>query len=340
MRTVAILNSYNLPGRSGRQTRRVQEFVRALAEEGWEEGRNLKVELVDSEDPRQTASAAGRLAAQGVDLIHAVGTPNTVAAMEALAAVGAASEVPIVYYGAHPEGIGDSSCRSANVTGEILALPFTSNYKRFRLLRRFLPRVTRVWTPFYQETVFVRPRMREVHGAARERAGRRAWLRGEDEEVGFRTLAGLAYVIDVRYRELVYSDSGELERALDEVDPRDGVLMPYNESFHCPGALETLLRVARERRIPLIWNNNAQVTTIGALSGISADFEKLGRTCGKTAAAVLAGARPRDLPRRLHDDQIAWLNLDVADHLGLDLSAEALGDFDRRIQGESDALCM
>jgi ABC-type uncharacterized transport system substrate-binding protein len=334
MRRVAVLNSYNLPEVAGRETLRVRTFVEGLAAGGFQEGEDFELVLVDEEERGRMDAAVRRLLDSGVDLLHAIGTPNAVAAARAT------SEVPIVYYGAHPEGIGDSSCRSANVTGEILALPFTSNYKRFRLLRRFLPRVTRVWTPFYQETVFVRPRMREVHGAARERAGRRAWLRGEDEEVGFRTLAGLAYVIDVRYRELVYSDSGELERALDEVDPRDGVLMPYNESFHCPGALETLLRVARERRIPLIWNNNAQVTTIGALSGISADFEKLGRTCGKTAAAVLAGARPRDLPRRLHDDQIAWLNLDVADHLGLDLSAEALGDFDRRIQGESDALCM
>jgi ABC-type uncharacterized transport system substrate-binding protein len=332
MRTVAILNSYNLPGRSGRQTRRVQEFVRALAEEGWEEGRNLEVVLVDCEDPRETAATAGRLAAQGVDLFHAIGTPNTVAAVTSV------SGVPIVYYGAHPEGIGDEACRSANVTGEILALPFTSNYKRFRLLRRFLPRVAQVWTPFYEETVFVRPRMREIHRAAR--AAGRFWLCGEDEEVGFRTLAGIAYVIDVRYRELVYTDAAELERALAEADPRDGVLMPYNESFHCPGALETLLRVARERRIPLICNNNAQVTTIGALSGIGADFAKLGRTSGRTAAAILNGARPLDLPRRLHDDQIAWINLDIAEHLGLDLDEDALGGFDRRIRGESDALCM
>jgi ABC-type uncharacterized transport system substrate-binding protein len=338
LRTVAILNSYNLPGRSGRQTRRVQEFVQALAGEGWEEGRNLNVVLVDCEDPRQTRETAGRLAAEGVDLFHAIGTPNAVAAITALAAIDAG--IPVVYYGAHPEGIGDDACRSSNVTGEILALPFTSNYKRFRLLRGFLPRVTRVWTPFYEETVFVRPRMREIHQAARDRAGRRVWLRGEDEEVGFQTLAGISYVIDVQYRELVYSDAEELERALDEADPRDGVLMPYNESFHCPGALETLLRVSRERRIPLIWNNNTQVTTIGALSGIGADFAKLGRVCGRTAAAILGGAQPQELPRRLHDDQLAWINLDVAKHMGLDLDESALGSFDRRVQDGSDAICM
>ncbi len=335
MRTVAILNSYNLPGRSGRQTRRVQEFVQALSEEGWEEGRNLNVVLVDCEDPRETHETAGRLAAEGVDLFHAVGTPNAVAVITAIG-----GEIPVVYYGAHPEGIGDDACRSANVTGEILALPFTSSYKRFRLLRRFLPRVTRVWTPFYEETVFVRPRMREIHRAARDRAGRRVWLRGEEEEVGFQTLAGISYVIDVRYRELVYSGADELERALDEADANDGVIMPYNESFHCPGALETLLRVSRERRIPLIWNNNTQVTTIGALSGVGADFAKLGRVCGRTAAAILGGAHPRDLPRRLHDDQLAWINLDVAGHMGLDLDESALGGFDQKVQDGSDAICM
>jgi ABC-type uncharacterized transport system substrate-binding protein len=82
------------------------------------------------------------------------------------------------------------------------------------------------------------------------------------------------------------------------------------------------------------------VTTIGALCGIGADFAKLGRASGRTAAAILNGAHPRDLPRRLHDDQVAWINLDVAEHMGLDLDEGALGSFDRRIRGESDAICM
>jgi putative ABC transport system substrate-binding protein len=332
---IAVLNSYNLPGIEGRQTRRVRAFLDGLEEGGLREGRDFELVLVDEEERPRMAEAVRRLLAAGVDLIHAIGTPNAVAAARASASV------PVVYYGAHPEGIADDVCSAPNVTGRIFALPLTSGYKSFRFLRSFLPRVRAVWTPFFEGTVFVRPEMREIHRAARERSGgRRVWLRGGNGPVGFRTLAGLAYVIDVEYRELVYSDSEELRRGLGEVDPATGVLMPYNESFHCPGAIAALVEATAELGLPVIWNNNAQVVSLGVLSGIGADWELLGRQSGETAARILAGTPPSEIPRQRHAEQVAWLNLDVAGRLGLDFDDAVLGYFDRRIAGATAETCM
>src|SRR5262249_3619302 len=106
------------------------------------------------------------------------------------------------------------------------------------------------------------------------------------------------------------------------------------------GACDVVLGKSEEMGLPTIFNNNAQAVTLGFLAGIAADWAKLGRQSGEMAAKILAGARPRDFPREVHADQVAWVNLDVARRLGLDLSPGVLGYFDRTVSGRVDTLCM
>jgi putative ABC transport system substrate-binding protein len=332
---VAILNSYNIPpGKAGRESMRVQEFLKALAARGWIEGHDFDFVLLDIEERPAMHAAVRGLVAEGVDLIQAFGTPNGVAAAEAT------SDVPIVYVGAHPEGIGEETLGAPNVTGKVLGLPFTASYKNFRFVRRFLPHVTTVWTAFFEDTVFVRPAMRDLHAAARARAGRRVWLSSLDGPVGFRTLAGLGDIIGIEYKELVFSNPEELDSGLQEIDPRSGAFMNYNELLHCPGAFGVVLSRTAEMSVPTIFNNNAQAVTLGLLAGFAADWAKLGWESGEIAAQILDGAQPRDFPREVHMDQVAWINLDTAERLGLDLDPEVLGYFDLPITGKVDTLCM
>jgi putative ABC transport system substrate-binding protein len=331
MLRIGILNSYLTPGLAAHEMARLTAFKEAFEARGMVEGRNFELDVVSSDHRPTIEGAARQFADDGVDLIHAIGTPNGVAASEAT------SEIPIVYYGAHPEGIGNQACSSPNVTGQIVALPFTYNYKRFRFLRSFLPNVRIVWSPFFEGTVFIREEMHALHRAVAEREGRRRWLHGESEPVGFASLAGLAYVIGVEYREFLYSDAEELGRALEEVDPSDGVLVPYNESFYCSGALHLILRLCGERRIPLIWNNNPYVVALGGLSGIGVDFEVQGRECGRKAAAILLdGASPSEISRDYVERQIAWVNVDTARKQGLTLSRDVLAAFDRVVSEPFD----
>jgi ABC-type uncharacterized transport system substrate-binding protein len=334
MRRIGLLNAYTLPRVPGRETLRMRAFVEALATHGWREGSEVEIALVDATSDAEARAATRRFVSDGVELLHAFGTAVAVAAAETTSAV------PIVYYGSHPEGIGDEACRAANVTGEIIRIPFTSNYKSFRFLRTFLPRVRVVWVPFYEGTLFVTPRMREAHHAARDQAGRRVWMRGDSPQIGFNSIAGLAHIVGVEYRELVYAETAELALPLSEIDPADGLLMLYNEPYGSPGATEALLGGCRQRGMPLIWNNCPQVAAMGGLAGIGVDFVALGRAAGITAAAILAGARPCDIPRRVHDRRMAWINLDTAEQLGLELERDVLNYFDRHFRGCSEAVCM
>jgi len=332
---VALLNSYNIPpGKPPRESRRITDFLAAMAARGWVEGQNFDFTLIDIEERPAMEAAVRQLVADGVDLIHAYGTPNGVAAAEAT------SEVPILYCGAHPEGIAEVTLGAPNVTGKVFALPFTSSYKNFRFLRRFLPHVQTVWTVFFENTVFVRPEMRELHNSARDRAGKRVWLSGKEGPVGFYTLAGLGDIVGVEYKELLFSDPDELARGMEEIDTRTGAFMNYNELLHCPGAFETVLKKSAELGIPTIFNNNAQAAAEGHLAGFAADWAKLARQTGDIAAQILDGAHPRDFPREIHADQVAWLNLDTARHLGLQFDDEVLRTFDLSITGKVDTLCM
>ncbi|MBV8201026.1 MAG: hypothetical protein JOZ15_10435, partial [Acidobacteria bacterium] len=271
---------------------------------------------------------------EGVDLIHAFGAPNGMIAAEAT------SEVPIIYCGAHPEGLGEATLGAGNVTGRILALPFTASYKNFRFLRRLLPRARSICTAFFEDTLYVPDAMRELHHAARLPAGRPVWLSARDGPVGYRTLAGLGEIIGVEYRELVFADAGELAQAIADLDPATCVFMNYNELLHCPGACAAVLAAGADMGLATIFNNNAQAVTLGFLAGIAADWARLGREAGEIAVRILEGAAPRDIPRQLHAEQVAWLNLDTAHRLGLDPGPEVLGYFDRVITGKVDALCM
>ncbi|MBV8201028.1 MAG: hypothetical protein JOZ15_10445 [Acidobacteria bacterium] len=171
------------------------------------------------------------------------------------------------------------------------------------------------------------------------RRGRRAWLAGGSGPVGFASLAGLASIIGIGYRELVFADADELASALGEIDPATGVFMNYTELLHCPGAFEAVLARTAELGIPAIFNNNAQAAAAGLLAGIAADWAKAGRQGGESAAKILRGTPPHAIPRASHPDRVAWINLDTACRLGLSIDSAALGEFDRHLRGETDAAC-
>ena len=325
MVTIGILNSYNIPGLPGRKTGRVRSFLKGLAQAGLEEGREFEVQLVDTDDLYTVADASARMVESGVSLIHAIGTINAVAAARAT------SKVPVVYYGAHPEGRGDAECAAPNVTGLVLQLPLTRTASSFQIVRKLIPNARIVYSPFLRGTIFVSERTNAIHRAAR--AEGEFWLSSRKSPPGFESLARIAEEVGLEYRELLYGDLAELAEALEEIDPGNGILMPFNESFFGAGVPELFLNTSLERKIPLIWNNNAYLAGLGTLAGIGADFDAAGLRCGEIAAAILQGRMPAEIPRARFDIQLAWINLDTADLLGLEPSPVVLQAFDRQLRG-------
>jgi ABC-type uncharacterized transport system substrate-binding protein len=318
---VLVLNAYTLTSRRAEDLVRFRAFLEGLEQCGYQRGRDVDVDILDSNRLCEMETLVREALREHVDLIHAVGTPN------ALLAVRCGAGVPVVYYGAHPEGAGEVACREAGAVG-LLTLPFTQNYKPFRLIRTLFPNVKQVWAPFYEDTVFCQPEMKSKHRLHRSRNENSPWLKGGSPEIGHRGLAGLCYIIGVEYREFVYRDCNDLLWGLEFVDRNSGLVMPYNDSIYCEAAPETLMRFTVEHGIPLFWNNNTEATRIGAVAAISACFRWAGIESGKIAAAILDGAAPRTFPWLTSTKTYKSLNLPRAQALGLAPPPNLINQFD------------
>jgi ABC-type uncharacterized transport system substrate-binding protein len=318
-----ILNSYTLTGRRPEEQVRVRAFLQGLEEEGFRAGGDLQLTILDFNDltklERQLDAA---LALETPHVIHAVGTPN------AILAVRRGGGIPVIYYGAHPEGAGEIELAHDHVRGVRLTLPFTSSYKSYRFLRRLMPKVQRVWVPFYEGTVFCSEAMKERHRAYRHAYAGSPWIAGESEWIGYKSLAGLHHIIGLEYRELVYRDLDDLEAAFDHIERERALLMPYNDSVYCAGAPHLLTGFAAAAELPLIWNNNPEATRIGALAAISGCFREAGRICARQAARVLRTGTTEGIETVTSSRSFASIDLERAAALGLAFSDGVLEYFD------------
>jgi len=182
--------------------------------------------------------------------------------------------------------------------------------------------------PFYENTVFCPAAMKERHrGFRREQPGS-PWIAGDSPWIGYRSLAGLHYIVGLEYRELVYRDLADLEAALAHIDPQDALVMPYNDSVYCAGAPELLTGWARTAGLPLIWNNNPEATRIGAMAAIAGCFQEAGSICAEQVAHILRGGTPADIESVTSSRSFASLDLARAAELGLKLDERVLPYFD------------
>lgn len=325
MKRIIILHSYNLTGRNPYDFIRIKYFLKELKAERYEEGKNIQVVIIDSNDLCELESALKREGKDAVDLIHAVGTPNAAIAAKY------SREIPIVYYGAHPENSGKKDCNKENICGLILTLPFTSNYKNFRFTKQLLPAAKNIYVPYYEKTIFCTEAMKERYRILKRRSNYPAWITMDSEYIAYRSLGGLCFIIGVKYFEYVYSDIDELSAVLNVMEPKDSLIMPYNDSVYCNGAPRLLCESSIEKGIPLIWNNNPEATRIGALAAIAGCFKEAGSITGKMAGKILNGAKPSSLGFQISKRSYSSLNLRIAKRFGLTFTDDVLDYFDEII---------
>ena len=325
MKRMIILHSYNLTGRNPYDFVRIKYFFKELKEQGYEEGKNLHAEVIDSNDLCELESALKEEGKDGIDLIHAVGTPN------AAVASSYSREIPIVYYGAHPEDSGKEECSYQNMCGLILTLPFTSNYKDFRFTKKLLPATQSIYVPYYEKTIFCTETMKERYRILKSQSNDPTWTPMDSEYIAYRSLAGLCYIIGINYFEYVYSNIEELSAVLALTEPKDSLIMPYNDSVYCHGAPKLLCESSIKRSIPLLWNNNPEATRIGALAAIAGCFKEAGSVTGKMAGKILNGAQPSSLGFQISTKSYSSICLKTAKRFDLEFPEDVLDYFDEII---------
>ena len=267
--------------------------MEGLREEGYLDGLNLRLQVINSTwDRNRAAGAAEELQKQGAKVLITLGTIPTLVALT----VTRGSELPIVYPGMVSPAAAGLDCHSeaaSRLTGTSMEVPVAEQLQVFMLARPGLQRLGILFCTATPEAV--------ATGRAAETAGR---------DLGLRVIT--ATVTDER-REL-------LDKALTTLQEEkvEALFLPTDPVLASPRNLEVICGRMLRARLPVMVLFESSVS-YGALISHHADFAEVGRQAGRQAGRILSGAAPRDVAPEIAKVKRLTLNLKVAQSLGLPL---------------------
>lgn len=267
-------------------------FLEGLKEEGIEEGKNLKVEYKNSAaDFGTSGQIADSFASDKVDLICAIATPAAQAAYTS-----AKSEIPVIYTAVTDPVAAEVADEDGNPVGEITGtsdkLPVESQLK---MIREILPDAKTIGIMYTTSEVNSISAIEEY----KEKAGDYGF---EIETVGVSTTADISLAA---------------EEILSKVD----CLTNLTDNT-VVNSLPTILDKANKKNIPVFGSEIEQVK-IGCLAAEGLDYIALGKQTGAMAAKVLKGeAKASELKVETITESSLYLNTEVAENLGIDISAD------------------
>jgi putative tryptophan/tyrosine transport system substrate-binding protein len=283
----------------------VAAFHRALADEGFAEGRNLGIEYrwAEGHNDRLPALAADLVRRQVAVIAVGGSTPAS------LAAKAATQSIPIVFaVGTDPVGVGlvaSLAKPGGNVTG-VTNLNVELFKKCFELMHGLMPQGTTI-------AVIVNPA--NIPQTATERA----------------TVQDAARALGTRVVILNASRPSEIESAFAElVDQRAGALVVSGETFFLTQR-NRLVELAAHYAVPTIYAYR-EFPVAGGLMSYGGDFTEPFHLLGAYVGRVLKGEKPADLPVQQATKVELVINLKTAKSLGLALSLPLLGRADLVIE--------
>ncbi|MGA6943360.1 MAG: ABC transporter substrate-binding protein [Pseudolabrys sp.] len=282
---------------------RLEAFLKALAQLGWTDGQNVRLEIRrgggDADAIRRYAT---ELAALAPDVIMAVGGTATGALLQAT------RTVPIVF-AIVPDPIGSGFVASlsrpgGNATG-FLQFEYGLSGKWLELLKEIRPGLTRV-----------------------------AVLRDSTVPAGIGQLAviqSLATTLDVNLSPIDAQNAAQIERDITAfARSSDGGLIVASST----GALVNralIVALAARFKFPAIYAQREFVTG-GGLMSYSADFSVQFHDAAGYVDRILKGDKPADLPVQAPTRYELVINLKTAKALGLDVPPTLLARADEVIE--------
>jgi putative tryptophan/tyrosine transport system substrate-binding protein len=294
------------PGADNPWTRRISLAAahRGLAETGYVEGRNLKVEYLWADDRVERLPA---LAAELVRRRVAAILVTTTSA--ALAAKAATNAIPIVFEtGSDPVEIGlvaSLNRPSGNLTG-VAQLTTAVSAKRLELLHEIVPAATSLACLVnLSNPVFSDAETKELQAAARP--------------------------LDLNLLILNVGNEGELEPAFKVLvrQGASGIVVGGDAIF--VRLSDRLAALAAYTRVPAIYAFSAS-TVAGGLVSYGTDFEDAARQAGVYVGRILNGEKPADLPVQQVTKLRLVINMKTAKVLGLTFPTSLLVRADEVIE--------
>jgi putative ABC transport system substrate-binding protein len=299
-RSIGVLTGI---GDDERAQARFAVFAQALAQLGWIEGRNLRIDYRwGGGDIDRMRKHATELVGRAPDVIFATGTP----AVEQLLKV--TRTVPIVFaFTPDPVGAGlveSLSQPGGNATG-FLQFEYSLSGKWLELLKQIAPGVTRA-----------------------------AVLRDPAITAGigqFAVIQSVAPSLGVEVVPISVQDAAEIERAVTAFARSGdrGLIVTASASAFVHRKL--IVALAARQKLPAVYWTRDSVTS-GGLISYGADFAEQYRSAASYVDRILKGAKPADLPVQAPTKYELVINMKTAKALGLEMPAAVLARADEVIE--------
>jgi len=270
----------------------VEGLKAGLRDWGFTEGRDVTFEIHFTKgNPGKTHAAADALVKAGVDLIFTSDDSATLAAKRAT------QRIPIVFtLVGDPVGaliVKSLSQPGGNITG-ISNRAVELAPKRMQMLEMLAPDIRRLWFIFHTADVTAVSALDKMRRAA--------------------------IILNLELLVRTVSSEQEVDSALKEIQPGDGVLAPSVDTLDIPALL---LGVAGRLRAPAIFHSELYVNH-GALISYGPGLRAQGVQAARLVAKILRGIRPRDLPVERADTIDLSVNLKTAALMELPVSQKVL----------------
>lgn len=275
-------------------------FIEALKEAGYEDGKNIKIDLQNAQGEKaNTSTIASKFVNDKVDMILAIATPA------AEAAANATKDIPILITAVTDPvmaGLAQSLDKpGGNVTGTTDMNPVE---EQLQLVKDFVPNAKNVGILYNSG---------EVNSQVQVDIAKKA-----------------AQKLGLNIVEATVTNSSEVTQATQSLMGRvDAIYVPTDNTI--VSAIGAVVKVANDNKIPVIGSERGQVDG-GALATKGIDYKELGKQTGQIAVRIIKGEKPGDIPIESAKNVTLIINEKAAKAIGLSIPQELLSKADEVIK--------
>jgi putative tryptophan/tyrosine transport system substrate-binding protein len=256
-----------------------------LAEKGFKQGDNLKVDLQNAQgDMNNAMTIANNFVSDKKDMIVAIATPTAQAAAQAT------KDIPIVFATVtDPVAAGLVKALDKpgkNITGTSDQLPMTL---QVNLIKKFIPSVKKIGVIYSTSEVNSGVQVKAIEEAAAKsgiQVDKVGITRAAEVQAGAESLVGKV----------------------------DAILIPVDNTV--VSAVEGILTVAKKVKLP-VFASDTDTVKRGAVGTYGIDYYKMGVQTGEMAARILSGQKTTDNPVEVTKQADLTINVKAAKSFGL-----------------------